>query len=68
MKQYIYETKCRRCGTISDWVFGDANRSEFNDFEKCMRDYIEEPRTFDCWDCKKVTVQDLVYYSQKEGE
>lgn len=37
-------------------------------FVDAMEDYIQYPRAFECSNCKKKTVQDVVSYSPNGGE
>jgi hypothetical protein len=67
-KNYNYETKCRRCGTLTKWHFSPANRFSYLEFVDAMEDYIQYPRAFECSNCKKKTVQDVVSYSPNGGE
>jgi len=62
-EQLIYETKCRRCGQLEEWSFGQRSQIEWFEFSKAMIDYIQYPRARPCKKCKKDTVQDVVYYS-----
>lgn len=59
-----YETKCRRCGKLHDWVFAD--KESFNitlsQFITAITDKITYPRSDRCLKCKKQTVQDVVSY------
>lgn len=67
-KNYNYETKCRRCGSLTDWYFSSADRFTYMEFVEAMTDYIQYPRTYKCKSCKKETVQDVVSYSPNGGE
>lgn len=61
--EYTYETKCRRCGNMSDWVMDthDAyNDSEFIEFIHQISQYI---RTYYCEECHGDTIQDVVSYN-----
>lgn len=59
-----YETKCRRCGKLHDWVFADREAFDitFSQFLKAMMEKITYPTTANCKECKKPTLQDLVAY------
>ena len=67
-KNYNYETKCRRCGKLTEWYFSSADRFTYNDFTSAMMDYVQFPRILRCDDCKKETVQDVVSFSHDGGE
>lgn len=62
-KNWEYETKCRRCGTLIDWLFSSVEMTERINFMKAMVSYIQNPRAYKCQKCKKKTVQDLVSYT-----
>lgn len=63
IKKYTWETKCRRCSTIKEWFFSDANAFEYKDFQFAMNDHIDVPRLMYCDSCLKDTVQDVVSYT-----
>lgn len=67
-KNYNYETKCRRCGELTDWHFSTTDRFTFLQFAEAMTDHIQFPRRHKCEKCKKETVQDVVSYSPNGGE
>lgn len=67
-KNYNYETKCRRCGELTEWHFSSVDKTAFMDFVKAMIDHIQYPRPHKCKKCKKETVQDVVSYSPVGGE
>lgn len=67
-KNYNYETKCRRCGELTEWYFSNTDRFTFMQFVKVMNDHIQFPRANKCEKCEKDTVQDVVYYSPNGGE
>ena len=66
-KNWEYETKCRRCGALTDWFFSTVDKMEWLDFMKAMVDYIRFPRNHHCRKCKKNTVQDVVSYTEHPG-
>ncbi|WP_461091656.1 hypothetical protein [Spirosoma gilvum] len=61
---YQYETKCRRCGTLREWV--GIDRVQFTAVEaiRHFQDLVKHPRQYDCSTCKKRTVQDVVAYDE----
>ena len=66
-KNYNYETKCRRCGNLTEWHFSTVDRFTWMQFADAMQDHIEHPRQSKCDTCKKDTVQDVVAYSPVGG-
>ena len=67
-KNYNYETKCRRCGNLTEWHFSTADRFRWVQFAEAMQNYIEHPNQLKCDTCKKDTVQDVVAYTPVGGE
>ncbi len=67
-KNYNYETKCRRCGNLTEWYFSTTDRFTWGQFAEAMQNLIEHPRQSKCDMCKKRTVQDVVAYSPVGGE
>lgn len=63
IENWIYETKCRRCGKISRWFF--ASRQTINQlaFSTAMSDYIAHPRQFQCNGCNKKGVHDIISFN-----
>ena len=57
-----YETKCRRCGHLTDWTFGDLEGIKADHFIVGMFEFIDHPRQRFCAKCNKDTVQDLVSF------
>lgn len=67
-RNYTYETKCRRCGSINKWWFSERKRFDYSDFLIAMDSKIQSPRVYHCKICKKETVQDVVSYSSRIEE
>lgn len=63
IKEYTWETKCRKCSKIKEWFFSGADAFEYKDFQLAMQDHIASPRSMYCDVCLKETVQDVVSYS-----
>ena len=63
-KTGIYETKCRRCGVVHGWIYGDIGPLSVDEasFLEFLRDNIQYPRQSQCNVCEKDTVQDIVSY------
>lgn len=59
----IYETKCRRCGSFYEWFVADAGQMKWINFAKGMQAKINDTGLYDCEECKKPTVQDVVSYT-----
>lgn len=67
-----YETKCRRCGEIHEWVFySDPSKTDFENWQALHR-YITEifssPATIECNLCDKMTIQDYVSLTSRPPE
>lgn len=61
---WVYETKCRRCGEITEYVFGSKDKIKVNDFSDTMENRLSaHPRDYGCIKCGKMTVQDIVSYN-----
>lgn len=62
MDQYIYETKCRRCGKIREWEYSPdgslLNKQE--SFSSFIRSNSNTPLLGRCGTCESYTIQDLV--------
>lgn len=71
-KTGIYETKCRRCGVVHGWHYGDIGQSDDEEeevyFFACMRDHIQHPSQSHCNVCEKDTIQDIVSYEITGGQ
>jgi hypothetical protein len=63
-EQYSFETKCRRCGHVSEWYAGEKKVLPYKDFERIISDFLNTPTVRDCDKCAKSTVQDLIAYSE----
>lgn len=63
-KNLTYETKCRRCGELTEWVYGEADRIEYMRFAKHMLEFVQVSPSRNCKNCKKSTVQDVVWYTE----
>ena len=62
--KWVYETKCRRCGEIKEYVFGPKDKTKVGDFTKAMENRLATyPRDYGCIKCSRMTVQDIVSYN-----
>ena len=62
---YTYEIKCRRCGKLTEMYLAEQSmitRKEFIDFQSEKKDTAI---VYQCDDCKKDTVQDVVSFELK---
>ena len=69
MENLTYETKCRKCGNVTEYAFlnhDNPTRDEHNRFAQLMNIYLRTPPSFECLYCNKPMVQDLVSYSRPE--
>jgi hypothetical protein len=57
---YIYEIKCRRCGGLSEFVFGQKEYITLEQFSRWYYEHMTFPMIQDCTPCNKKTVQDIV--------
>jgi len=64
IENWIYETKCRRCGKISRWFFASRETINYLAFSTAMSDYITSPRQFLCNSCGKKGVHDIISFNE----
>lgn len=64
LENWIYQTKCRKCGMIHEWNFASRSIVKWELFSIAMNDYIKEPRQFSCSSCVRKTVQDIVSFNE----
>lgn len=57
-----YETKCRRCGHITEWHHSLHDTISALAFKLHMDESVNKAGLHQCNVCKKLTVQDLVSY------
>lgn len=62
MINYIYETKCLRCGHITERIYAEASSEGFPAFTKEMEDRSSRPYGYACSACKKETIQMVIFY------
>lgn len=67
-KDYVIETKCRRCDELTEWFSAKVEDTIWVVFMEKVWELMEYPKSLHCEKCKKDTVQDVVYYSGPEGE
>lgn len=61
-----YETKCRRCGEMSEWM-GIDKEYRYNIFTAgWIVEKMNNPSTCQCKKCGKETVQDVVSFGEVE--
>jgi len=58
-----YETKCRRCNSLTTRHFSDKKSFDWMRFAEAMQNYINNPRVHHCKPCNCKTVQDVTAYS-----
>lgn len=63
IENWVFETKCRRCGHLSEWFFGSRETIKFESFSYAMMDHIANPRMMNCEKCNRLTVQEVVTYN-----
>lgn len=62
-KNYNYETRCKRCGTIN--IQKEKMTQEFNVETRILMELnflCANPRQYDCSYCKKITVQEVIFW------
>ena len=65
---YTWETKCRKCGKIVEWYFGNDRMSDDCTFTKCVYAKLENSCELGhCEKCKMQTVQDFIGYKIKKA-
>lgn len=62
-ENWIYETKCRRCGDLAEFYFAQKSKVSRPQFLETMNDYIKFPRMRYCQHCGKQTIQELVSHN-----
>lgn len=63
-KNHTFETKCRRCNHITEWYGGTFEMRTSEDFKRYMHEKMTFPSVYDCKECDKKTVQDVVAFSE----
>lgn len=60
-ENYTYETKCRRCGHITEWygMARDQHQHQPDDYKRYMYEKMNSPSLYECKKCEKQTVQDV---------
>lgn len=65
-ERWVYDTRCRRCGDVAEWVIGPPNR--FN--ESMVRDYVFKQekisRLDECDLCGHQSILDVIGYRKIE--
>jgi len=64
-KCWTYETKCRRCGKLTTWVFCEVGQIDNTRVLDAIHNKIIQPRLERCDVCKKNTIQDIVSYEKE---
>jgi hypothetical protein len=62
MNNFIYETKCRRCGDITKRTYAERTPAGFSAFSHDMYERSVKPRPYRCEECKELTAQDVIFY------
>lgn len=65
-KLWVYEERCRRCGNIKEYSYGNTADIPFEQFNTHMIDKTNSPRCHPCDTCGRDTVVDIVSYGEKE--
>lgn len=60
---YVFEEKCRRCGTVKEMYFSDRHQHPWQNFAMAMNEHLKIPQASDCDKCKRWTVKDVISYS-----
>lgn len=63
-KNHTFETKCRRCGNITEWYGGSFEMHTSEVFRHYMSEKMSFPSIYMCKVCEKETVQDVVAFSE----
>lgn len=66
LPSYWYETKCRRCNSISGHFINGYSGFTYRDFYAMMQRKIQEHCVLYCYHCLRETVQELVSFSQPQ--
>lgn len=61
---YSFETKCRRCGSITAWHLGEEAQWDRTSVLEWGNGQMCKPIVCTCKTCNKETIQDLVYFDQ----
>lgn len=61
---YSYETRCRRCGSITAWYLGEEKQWNIRSIIDWGYDQMNRPTICNCKTCDKETIQDLVYFDK----
>lgn len=62
----LFETKCRRCGTLTEWVYGSLKGTSYVDFLTDMVHLVKNPKQYRCVECCTYTVQDVVKHTMNK--
>jgi len=61
-----FETKCRRCDALSEWIVFDKDALTGFKFSEWQVDKMNNATTCHCEKCGKQTVHDTVAFNEKE--
>jgi len=70
MENLTYETKCRKCSTITEFSFCDSDEptmQQKNNFHQLMNIYLRSAPLLPCPKCGIFTIQEVVSYSRPES-
>lgn len=62
LDHYSVETKCRRCGDVTRWVFADKSSLTEKQFTERMQHETANPKLYLCSICGMNTVHDILSY------
>lgn len=61
-RYWTYETKCRKCGNVLNYNWGERTRVNWTQFAAEVNDCLNIPRQHFCEVCLHVTVHDIISY------
>ena len=63
--ELTYETKCKRCGEISEWFFAKLESVNYSDYLHWINEKMQYVGSYHCGKCGKITVHEVVSYKTK---
>lgn len=67
MEEVLYETKCKRCGRIEEYVLCSKNVNPGINYNSVIQQKIRHNSINYCEKCEKSTVQEFVSYEIKKN-
>lgn len=58
--RWVYQTKCRKCGHLEDWVLGPVDTFTANNVAVFLSNKIAHPMIDECPECKFIAVHDVL--------